>query len=104
MQEANVAIKRWNPERELSKQEERVIGRTKSRKLLSFLRRHRHEIFSEEFQAELESMYRDTGAGKDPVAPALMAMATLLQDYLEVSDAEMVELTEVDLRVQMLLG
>jgi len=104
MQEANVAIERWNPKRELSKQEERVIGRTKSRKLLSFLRRHRHEIFSEEFQAELESMYRDTGAGKDPVAPALMAMATLLQDYLEVSDAEMVELTEVDLRVQMLLG
>jgi IS5 family transposase len=48
-------------------------------------------------------MYRDTGAGKTAVAPALMAMATLVQAYLGVSDAEMVELTVVDLRVQMTL-
>ena len=48
-------------------------------------------------------MYRDTGAGKSPVPPALMAMATLVQAYLGVSDAEMVELTVVDLRVQMVL-
>lgn len=99
-----MAIKRWNPKQELSKQEERLVGRSKARKLIPFLRRYRHEIFSDDFQAELEAMYRDTGAGKTPVAPALMAMATLLQDYLEVSDAEMVELTEVDLRVQMVLG
>jgi hypothetical protein len=71
--------------------------------LLPFLRCHRSEILSDEFQAELESMYRDTGAGKDPISPGLMAMATLLQDYLGASDAEMVELTEVDLRVQMVL-
>ena len=32
-----------------------------------------------------------------------MAMATLVQAYLDVSDAEMVELTVVDLRVQMVL-
>jgi hypothetical protein len=53
----------------------------KKRKLFGFLRRHREELFDEAFQAELESMYRDTGAGKDPVAPALLAMATLLQGY-----------------------
>jgi len=98
-----MAIKRWKPREELSGHEKRLIGRTKSRKLLSFLRCHRREILSDEFQAELESMYRDTGAGKEPISPGLMAMATLLQDYLGASDAEMVELTEVDLRVQMVL-
>lgn len=74
------------------------------RKLLGFLRLRRHVLFNDEFQAELECMYRDTGAGKDPVPPALMAMATFVQAYLGVSDAEMIELTVVDLRVQMVLG
>jgi hypothetical protein len=74
------------------------------RKLLGFLRLHRHLLFSDEFQSELEAMYRGTGAGKAPVPPALMAMATLVQAYLGVSDAEMIELTVVDLRVQMVLG
>ena len=34
----------------------------------------------------------------------MMAMATLVQGYLGISDAEMIELTVVDLRVQMVLG
>src|SRR6185436_1510706 len=55
-------------------------------------------------QAELEGMYRASGAGKEPVAPALMAMATLIQRYLNVSDAMMVELTMLDLSVQSVLG
>ena len=46
---------------------------TRTRKLFAFLRMHRHELFDDAFQEELESMYRDTGAGKDPVAPALLA-------------------------------
>ena len=73
------------------------------RKLLGFLRLHRRRLFDDAFQDELATMYRDTGAGKSPVPPALMAMATLVQAYLGVSDAEMVELTVVDLRVQMVL-
>lgn len=73
------------------------------RKLLGFLRLHRRRLFDDAFQDELATMYRDTGAGKEPVPPALMAMATLVQAYLGVSDAEMVELTIVDLRVQMVL-
>jgi len=73
------------------------------RKLLGFLRVHRRRLFDDAFQDELATMYRDTGAGKSPVPPALMAMATLVQAYLDVSDAEMVELTVVDLRVQMVL-
>ena len=48
-------------------------------------------------------MYRQTGAGKAPVPPGLMAMATLLQGYLGASDATMVELTVFDLRVQIVL-
>jgi hypothetical protein len=48
-------------------------------------------------------MYRNSGAGKEPVAPALMAMAALLQGYSGSSDAETVELTVVDLRWQMVL-
>lgn len=73
------------------------------RKLLGFLRLHRQQLFDDAFQDELATMYRDTGAGKPPVPPALMAMATFVQAYLGVSDAEMVELTIVDLRVQMVL-
>jgi hypothetical protein len=100
-----MAITRWTPPLELSRQEEMLLKRLdRVRKLLGFLRLHRHTLFSDEFQGELEGMYRDTGAGKDPVPPALMAMATFVQAYLGVSDAEMVELTVVDLRVQMVLG
>jgi hypothetical protein len=74
------------------------------RKLFGFLRMHRHELFDDTFQAELLGMYRGTGAGKEPVPPAQLAMATLLQGYAGVSDAEAVELTVVDLRWQMVLG
>jgi hypothetical protein len=73
-------------------------------KMFAFLRCHRHELFDDAFQEELEGMYRDTGAGKAPVPPALMAMALLLQCYMGVSDATMVELTVFDLRVQIVLG
>lgn len=97
-------IERWRPRQELSEQEERIIERMKrTGKLFAFLRRHRHELFDEAFQAELETMYRQTGAGKEPLPPALMAMATLLQGYLGASDATMVELSVFDLRVQMVL-
>src|SRR5712692_6827213 len=49
-------------------------------------------------------MYRTTGAGKNALPPARMAMAMLVQGYLGISNAEMIELTVVDLRVQMVLG
>jgi hypothetical protein len=100
-----MAIRRWTPKQKLSKQEVAIIKRlSRVRKFLPFLRQHRHELIDEAFQVELESMYRDTGAGKEAVAPGLMAMATLIQGYLAASDAEMVELTVIDLTVQMVLG
>ena len=56
------------------------------------------------FKTSWPPMYRTTGAGKAARPPAMMAMATLVQGYLGISDAEMIELTVVDLRVQMVLG
>jgi len=95
---------RWKPSTTYSRQEQFLMKRLiRTRKLFGFLRTHRHELFDEAFEAELESMYRDTGAGRPPVAPALLAMATLLQAYHGMSDAEAVEMTVVDLRWQLVL-
>ena len=100
-----MTIQRWNPGQTYTKQETFLLGRLRrTRKLFAFLREHRHELFDEAMQVELESMYRDGYGGKEPVCPAMMAMAALLQGYLGVSDAEAVELTVVDLRWQMVLG
>jgi hypothetical protein len=100
-----MAIMRWEPTETITKQEKYLLKRCRDkRKLFVFLRENRHKIFDDEFQRELEDMYRDTGAGKEPVCPALMAMASILQGYHKVSDAEAVELTVVDLRWQMVLG
>lgn len=95
----------WHPPRALTPQEQGLMRRLgRVRKLLGFLRLHRHELIDDSFQAELIGMYRNTGAGRPPVAPGMMAMAMLVQGYLSMSDAELVELTVVDLRVQMVLG
>ena len=92
-------MERWRPSVSLTKQEESLLKRLeKKRKLFGFLRRHRHEIFDDGFQAELEAMYRDTGAGKEPVPPAMLAMAILLQGYLGLSDWDAVETAFMDLR------
>jgi hypothetical protein len=99
-----MSIDRWQPREDLNRQEQALMKRLdRVRKLLGFLRVHRRRLFDDAFQDELATMYRDTGAGKPAVPPALMAMAALVQAYLGVSDAEMVELTVVDLRVQMVL-
>lgn len=99
-----MSFERWRPQTDYTRQEQVLRRRlTRTGKLFGFLRDSRGELFNDEFQAELETMYRDTGAGRDPVPPALLAMAVLLQAYEGVSDAEAVELTVVDLRWQMVL-
>lgn len=99
-----MSLERWRPRTDYTKQEQVLRKRlTRTGKLFGFLRDHRQELFNDEFQAELESMYRDSGAGREPVPPALLAMALLLQAYEGVSDAEAVERTVVDLRWQMVL-
>src|SRR5258708_16858619 len=95
-------MRRWEPAIELSKKEQFIIKRLKrTRKLFAFLRLHRHELFDDKFQQELERIYRDTGAGDEPVPPALLCMALLLQGYHRISDAEAVELTVMDPPSQM---
>lgn len=97
-------MKRWNPTRELNRREGLIMKRLiRTRKLFAFLRLHRHELFDDAFQIELEDMYRQTGAGEEPVPPALLCMALLMQAYLGISDAEAVELTILDLRWQLVL-
>jgi len=63
-------MERWSPKRETTRQEEFLLKRLhRTRKLFGFLRRHRHELFDDGFQAELEAMYRSTGAGEEPARP-----------------------------------
>jgi hypothetical protein len=96
---------RWCPSIPLSKRERFLVGRmTRTGKLFAFLREHRHELFDVSFQQELEGMYRQSGEGKPPVSPALLAMVLLLQAYARASDAQAVELAIVDARWQMVLG
>jgi hypothetical protein len=99
-----MTIKRWSPSQIVSRQEKFILGRLKRNgKLYAFVRQHRHQLFDDAFQLELEAMYRDTGAGKDANPPALMAMVLLLQSYAGASDATAVELSLLDLRWQMVL-
>ena len=67
------------------------------------LRRRRHELFSEEFQAELARVYADSSKGQPPVAPAQLALALILQAYTGASDDEVIEATVMDRRWQLVL-
>ena len=97
-------MERWDPPVEVTAQEEMLLKRLhRVRPLFGFLRRHRHELFDDAFQTQLEEVYRDTGAGEAPHPPALLCMVMLLQGYVGASDAEAVELSVVDLRWQMVL-
>ena len=50
-------MKRWHPKTETTPQEEFLLKRLRrTRKLFAFLRLHRHELFDEAFQAELEGV------------------------------------------------
>ena len=95
----------WSPPVALNPAEEKVANRAATRKkLFVFLREVRGELFDDAFQEELLEMYRQTGAGKPPVPPALLAMATVLQAYTGVGDQEAVELTVDSKRWQLVLG
>lgn len=97
-------MERWKPTVERSAREQRLLKLAgKSRKLFIFFREHRHELFDDAFQDELEAMYRQTGQGQVPQSPALMCMALLLQAYTQTSDAEAVCLSGTDSRWRMVL-
>ena len=97
-------MERWTPRVEQTKKEQLIMKRLgRVRALFGFLREKRHVIFDDAFQDQLEEMYRQTGAGEEPHAPALLCMVTLLQGYVGASDAEAVELSVMDRRWQMVL-
>src|SRR5216684_275817 len=89
----------WRP----SAAELAVIKAVRRAKLFVFLRLHRHELFDEEFQAELAEAYADRPKGHPPTPPAQLALATILQAYTVVSDDEVIEATTMDRRWQLVL-
>jgi hypothetical protein len=93
----------WHPPIEPTPEEQAVMRRIKRAKLFVFLRNHRHEVFDEEFQAELGEIYHDSALGRPPVPPAQLALATILQAYTGVSDDEAIEAMVMDRRWQLVL-
>src|SRR5438552_1533570 len=93
----------WHPPVELSEQEEQIVKKIRKAKLFIFLRKHRHELFDEAFQQELASLYRKVERGQPPVAPAMLALALILEAYTGVSDDEVIEATLMDRRWQLVL-
>lgn len=94
----------WSPPESLTLLEEKICKKLmRTGRLYRFLRLHRHQLCSEEFQRKLAEMYADSTRGRPPVPPALLVMVTLLQAYTQVSDAEAVHHALFDRRWQMVL-
>jgi transposase len=88
---------------EPSAAEQAVMKAVRRARLFVFLRQYRHELFDEEFQAELAAAYVDSPKGQPPVPPARLALATIVQAYTGVSDDEVIEATVMDRRWQLVL-
>jgi hypothetical protein len=93
----------WHPPVELSEAERAIVKRIRRAKLFVFLRRMRHELLSDAFQAELAELHDDSQFGKPPVSPGLLALATIIQAYTGASDDEAVEAMTMDRRWQLVL-
>ncbi len=93
----------WQPPIEPSTAEQAILKRIRRAKLFVFLRQHRHELFDEAFQVELAMLYQDSPLGQPPIPPAQLALATILQAYVGVSDDEVIEALTMDRRWQLVL-
>src|SRR5258708_18486952 len=93
----------WQPPVAFSIQEEQIVKRIRKAKVFVFLRQHRHILFDEAFQEELANLYRKEERGRPPVAPAMLALALILEAYTGVSDDEVIEATVMDRRWQLVL-
>ena len=80
-----------------------MIRAVRRARLFVFLRRYRHELFDEDFQAELARAYANSPKGQPPVPPARLALATIVQAYTGASDDEVIEATVMDRRWQLVL-
>ena len=93
----------WQPPVELSEQEEQIVKRIRRAKLFVFLRHHRNALLDEAFQQELAGLYWASKRGQPPIAPAQLALATIVQTYTGISDDEVIEATLMDRRWQLVL-
>src|SRR5579864_1105274 len=93
----------WQPPVALSEAEEHIVKKIRKAKLFVFLREHRHELFNEALQQELANLYRPAERGQPPIAPAMLALALILQAYMGISDDEVIEATLMDRRWQLVL-
>ena len=93
----------WNPPVELSTAEQKVVKGIRKAKLFVFLREIRHQLFNDEFQEELATLFKDSTVGKCPVPPAQLALAIIVQAYMGVSDDELIEALVMDRRWQLVL-
>lgn len=94
---------RWSPPVESSKAEALILKHCAKRKLFIFLRQHRHELFDEDIQDKLIAAYGERRRGEEPVPPAQLAMAGLLQAAFNIPDHDVPDLTVMDRRWQMVL-
>ena len=60
-------------------------------------------MFDEAFQSELSQMYAEADKGHPPIAPAQLALTTILQAYTGASDAEAIEAVTMDRRWQLVV-
>jgi transposase-like protein DUF772/DDE family transposase len=94
----------WSPPAELAPAEAAFVARLKRRsRFIVFLREIRAEFFSAAFSAELAALYADSAYGQPPIPPEQLALATLLQAYTGLSDAEVIEACVADRRWQLVL-
>jgi hypothetical protein len=86
-----------------SAREERVAKKLRpSSKFYRFLWEVRRELFEGGLEQKLIAAYEPRG--QRPCPPAMLAMATLLQRYEGISDADAVDAAENDRRWQLVLG
>src|SRR5258708_20173691 len=94
----------WSRPVDICEREEQIVTRIRRAHLFVFLRHHRHELLDETFQQELASLYRASKRGQPPIAPAQLALATILQAYTGISDDEVIEVTPMDRRWKLVLN
>lgn len=94
----------WKPPVDLSAQEEAIIASIHHGRIFGYVRRQRHHIIHDNFQCLLiAKLYKDSAKGKPPIIPGQLAIATVLQVYLGISDEAVIEASVFDLRWQMCL-
>lgn len=83
--------------------EKRVASKLRAAdKFYRFLFEVRAELFDDEFQASIATVYEPRG--QQPCPPALLAMVNLLQRYEGLGDRDAVSAAENDRRWQLVLG